>query len=377
MMGSLVKEDLAVNFDMIEDPRLDRTKKYPIEEIIFLALFAALLGIESWRGIELVGKERIDFLRKFLLFKEGVPTHQTIGRVFSILKPKSFESFFRNYTATLCGSNEGRHIAMDGKTMCGSYDKASGKKALHLLHAQAVDMGITLAQLEVGAKTNEITTVPEMIDALDVKGAMISADALNTQKEIASKIIDAEADYTLALKGNHKTLNEDVQLTFDTQLIPNENRQIETEKGHGRVTEWTYEVIDIDSKILPQASEWKGLKSVGRAKTTVCKEGRETSETRYYLLSYRDIKLFAKSARGHWAVESMHWILDVTYNEDACRKRKDNAPRNYSLIRKFALNIIKTVKGKLSVPLVHIKSAANPEYLTAMLVSAGFPLLAT
>jgi predicted transposase YbfD/YdcC len=377
MMGSLVKEDLAVSFDMIEDPRLDRTKKYPIEEIIFLALFAALLGIESWRGIELVGKERIDFLRKFLLFKEGIPTHQTIGRVFSILKPKSFESFFRNYTAALCGSNEGRHIALDGKTMCGSYDKASGKKALHLLHAQAVDMGITLAQLEVGVKTNEIATVPEMIDALDIKGAMISADALNTQKEIASKIVDAEADYTLALKGNHKTLNEDVQLTFDTQLIPNENRQIETEKGHGRVTEWTYEVIDIDSKILPQASEWKGLKSIGRAKTSVWKEGRETSETRYYLLSYRDIKLFAKSARGHWAVESMHWILDVTYNEDACRKRKDNAPRNYSLIRKFALNIIKTVKGKLSVPLVHIKSAANPEYLTATLVSAGFPLLAT
>ena len=377
MMGSLVKEDLAVSFDMIEDPRLDRTKKYPIEEIIFLALFAALLGIESWRGIELVGKERIDFLRKFLLFKEGIPTHQTIGRLFSILKPKSFESFFRNYTAALYGSNEGRHIALDGKTMCGSYDKASGKKALHLLHAQAVDMGITLAQLEVGVKTNEIATVPEMIDALDVKGAMISADALNTQKEIASKIVDAEADYTLALKGNHKTLNEDVQLTFDTQLIPNENRQIETEKGHGRVTEWTYEVIDIDSKILPQASEWKGLKSIGRAKTSVWKEGRETSETRYYLLSYRDVKLFAKSARGHWAVESMHWILDVTYNEDACRKRKDNAPRNYSLIRKFALNIIKTVKGKLSVPLVHIKSAANPEYLTATLVSAGFPLLAT
>jgi hypothetical protein len=147
MMGSLVKEDVAVSFDMIEDPRLDLTKKYPIEEIIFLALFAALLGIESWRGIELVGKERIDFLRKFLLFKEGVPTHQTIGRVFSILKPKSFESFFHNYTATLCGSNEGRHIAMDGKTMCGSYDKASGKKALHLLHAQAVDMGITLGSV--------------------------------------------------------------------------------------------------------------------------------------------------------------------------------------------------------------------------------------
>ena len=375
MMGSLVKEDLAVSFDGIEDPRLDRSKKYPLNEIIFLAIFGALLGIESWRGLELLGEERLLFLRKFFPYKEGIPSHQTIGRVFSILRPKSFEDFFMSYSAMLCGPNSGKQIAMDGKAVRGSYDKASGKQALHLLHAHAVDCGITLGQLEVGAKTNEITTVPQMIDALDVTGAMISVDALNTQREIAKKIIDAKADYTLALKGNHKNLNEEVKHIFDTQQPAAASHFVESDKGHGRVTERSYDVIEVHKYNLPQAPEWAGLQAVGRVQTTVWKNDKETSETRFYLLSYCDVNLFAKTARGHWAVESLHWTLDVTFSEDASRKRKDHAPRNYSLIRKFALNMIKAVKGKLSVPLIHIKSAANPEFLTSMLVKSGFQLL--
>ena len=376
MMGSLVKEDLAVNFDLIEDPRLDRHKKYPLSEIVFLALFAALQGIESWRGIELLGNERLEFLRKFFLFKNGIPSHQTIGRVFSIMRPKSFENLFAVWAATLSGSNDGKQIAIDGKTLRGSYDKATGKQALHLLHACAVDSGITLAQLEVGEKTNEITTVPEMIDALDISGAMVSVDALNTQKEIAAKIIAASADYTLALKGNHKNLNEEVTFLFNTRKHTGSGAgHLETvEKSHGRITSRVYDVFSVDEVNLPQTSEWKGLQAVGRVETTINKDNKTSSELRYYLLSYDSVELFAKSARGHWAVESMHWQLDVTYGEDASRKRKDHAPRNYSLIRKFALNTIKTIKGKLSVPLVHIKAAANPEYLTNILQSAGFPL---
>jgi len=374
MMGSLVKEDLAVCFDEIEDPRLDRSKKYPLNEIVFLAIFGALLGIESWRGLELLGEERLSFLRKFFPYKEGITSHQTIGRVFSILQPKSFEEFFMSYSALLCGSNSGKQIAIDGKTLRGSYDKASAKQALHLLHAHAVDCGITLGQLEVGTKTNEITTVPQMIDAIDVVGAMISVDALNTQKEIAKKIIDAKAGYTLALKGNHKNLNEDVKHIFDTQKPADTSHFVETDKGHGRITERCYDVIEVDKTNLHQAPDWTGLQAVGRVQTKVWKNEIETSETRFYLLSYCDISLFAKTARGHWAVESLHWSLDVTYSEDASRKRKDHAPRNYSLIRKFALNMIKTVKGKLSVPLAHIKAAANPEFLTTMLVKSGFQL---
>ena len=219
MMGSLVKECLAVSFDALEDPRMDRSKKYPLQEIVFLAIFAALQGIESWRGIELLGNERLDFLRRFYLFKEGTPSHQTIGRVFSILKPKSFEAFFMAWSAALSGPSAGKQIAIDGKTSRGSYDTASGKQAIHLLNACAVESGIVLGHLKVGAKTNEITAVPEMIDALDVAGAIISGDALITQKDIAAKIIDAKADYNLALKGNHKNLNEEVKYQFDTKKM--------------------------------------------------------------------------------------------------------------------------------------------------------------
>lgn len=375
MMGSLVKEDLAVRFDLLEDPRLDRRKKYPVCEIVFLGIFGALHGIESWRGLELLGNERIAFLKRFFEFAEGIPSHQTIARVFSILKPKSFEDFFKAWTSSLVGSNSGKQLAFDGKAVRGSYDRASAKEAIHLLNVCAVDCGITLAQMEVGAKTNEITVVPQMIDALDIEGAMVSVDALNTQKDIAKKIIEGKAQYTLALKGNHKNLNEEVGLLFDSSKISTRYHFEDTEKSHGRITSRIFDVIKVDALNLPQTPEWKGLSAVGRVQTTVLKGDKETNEIRLYLLSYTDVGLFAKSARGHWGVESMHWTLDVTFREDASRKRKDHAPRNYSLIRKFSLNILRTFKGKLSVPLAHIKAAANPEFLTKMLVGSGFKTL--
>ena len=380
MMGSLFKEDLTVIFDKIEDPRIERSKKYSISEIIFASIFAAILGIESWRGTALVANERIEFLRIFFPFKNGIPSHQTIGRVFSILKPKSFEQFFIAWSAQLYGSNDGKQIAFDGKSLKGSFDKSKKQNMLHILNACAVDNGITLAQLEVDTKTNEITVVPDIIDALDIKGAMISVDALNTQKNIAEKIITAGADYTLALKGNHKNLNEEVEFLFDTNKIdftPIKDQHFEEcEKEHGRITTRIYDVISITSENLEASSEWKGLNSVGRVKTTTLKNEKESSETRYYLLSYNGVKKFAKAARGHWGIENkLHWSLDVVYGEDKSRKRTDYAPRNYSLVRKFALNICRTFKEKLSVPLFHIKNASNPEFLQSIFVKAGFKLL--
>ena len=356
MMGSLVKEDLAVRFDAIEDPRIERGKKFPIEEILFLAIFGALLGVESWRGLSLLGNERLDFLRSFFPYNHGIPSHQTLGRVFSILKPQSFEKFFMAWSANLNGSNRGRQIAFDGKALRGSFDAASAKKALHILNARSIDNGITLAQLEVDVKTNEITVLPEMLAALDIAGAMVSVDALNTQKNIAEKIIDAKAGYTLALKGNHKNLNDEAKYLFDTQKIDTsveaDLHYEETDKGHGRITERKYDVIIVDSTNLPQTTEWKGLQAIGRVETNSLRNGKETFERRYYLLSYCSAQAFSAAARGHWGVENLlHWTLDVTFREDASRKRKDNAPRNYSLIRKLALNVLRQSKGKLSIPL--------------------------
>ena len=277
----------------------------------------------------------------------------------------------------MLGSEAKKHIAMDGKTLRGSADKSSGKSAFHLLHAYAVNHGITIAQMEVDSKTNEITTVPEMIDSLDVEGAIISVDALNTQKEIAEKIIDAGADYTLALKGNHKTLNEDVEQIFEVADAASKNSAHffeETGKSHGRVVTRTYDVTPLEKNTveLDQQKDWKGLKAIGRVQNIVWKNDKETRETRYYLLSYTDANVFAKTARGHWAIEAMHWSLDVTFSEDRSQKRKDHAPRNYSLIRKFALNIIQKFKGKMSGPNAKLKALCDATFLETMLVGSGF-----
>jgi len=367
------KEELQVLFNSIEDPRIDRHKDYPIGEIVFLALYGSLAGFDSWRAIEIMGNERLNFLRRFFEYKNGIPSHQTIGRVFSLLRPEVFESFFLEWNLLLYGSCEGKQIALDGKTLRRSHDKSKNQEALHLLNVCAVDDGILLTQKNVGAKTNEITVVPEVLKSLDIKNAMISVDALNTQKDIAAQIVDAQADYTLALKGNHKHLNTAAEKLF----VPTQERlTIEKfEKEHGRLTVRKYDILDVDKYNLPQSIDWKGLLAIGRVQTTTTTAKSETSDSRYYLLSYNDLDRFAKSARNHWVIESFHWILDVTFNEDASRKRKDHAPRNYSLIRKFAINILKGFKGKLSINLTRGKAALNPVFLESILVQSGFKLL--
>lgn len=371
-MSQWSKDDLLVLFNEIEDPRIERKKLYPLNEVLFLTLYSALVNAESWRSIELTGNERIDFLRNFFEYKNGIPSHQTIGRIFSLLKPAVFEAFLLKWNLLLYGPTEGKQIALDGKTLRGSYDKSKDQEALHLLNVCAVDSGILLTQKEVGAKTNEITIVPEVLKSLDIKNAMISVDALNTQKDIAELIIKSKADYTLALKGNHKNLNQSVEKLFLNKCDQNHKECIE--KDHGRISTRCYDIISVNKLNLPQSVDWKGLQSVGRVQIKTDKNDKVTNETRYYLLSYNDLDLFAKSSRKHWVVESFHWILDVTFSEDASRKRKDHAPRNFSLIRKFAINILKTVKGKLSIPNTRLKSAMNPEFLQSSLVQSGFKL---
>ncbi|MBF0301231.1 MAG: ISAs1 family transposase, partial [Oligoflexia bacterium] len=250
---------------------------------------------------------------------------------------------------------EGKQIAIDGKTVRGSVDESKNQSALHLLNACAVDDGILLAQMKVDGKTNEITVVPEMLDSLDIKGAMISVDALNTQKN-ATKIIDGKANYTLALKGNHPSLNEAAEQLFQNNQLEIPKLEL-VEKEHGRHTTRTYDQINVDKYNLPQVIDWKGLIAIGRVQTLCLQSKKQETEVRYYLLSYNDLNLFAKSARNHWGVESSHWILDVTFSEDRSRVRKDHAPQNFSLIRKFAINILKSFKGKLSISLTRIKLA--------------------
>ncbi len=375
--GALIQEDLSEVFSGIEDPRIDRNKKYPLGEIIFLVLVGAIAGVESWRGLELVGNEKLVFLRKYLPYAHGICSHQTISRVFSLLSPKIFEAVVINIFSQIFPGSENDIIALDGKTLRGSGNKAKGIPALHLLNAWSVRNGISLAQLEVDSKTNEITAVPELIDMLDVRGATVTVDALNCQKEIAEKIVTAGADYVLALKGNHQHLHEAVISKFEEEL-PAEAKgtffQI-TEKGHGRVETRTYYSEEAGTWI-PNLADWKNLKSIGIAMSDVHRQGTESSQIRFFLCSFApDAERLAEAVRGHWGVENgLHWVLDVVFKEDASHKRTDHAPRNFSLIRKMALNFLKLDKTKgRTGPMKRIKAAMNDDYLAQILQPmAGF-----
>ena len=358
---------VSAAFDSITDPRVDRTKDYPVGEIMFVILCAVLCGVESWRGVEDFGEDRVEWLRKYLPFKNGIPSHQTHGRVMSLLRPSCVNKAFVQFMASLFDRPENEIISLDGKTLRHSFDKASGQKPLHILNAWAVNAGVSLGQIKVDSKTNEITAVPEILDLLDLKSGIIVTDALNTQKSIAAKIVSKGAGYALPVKGNHKQLEEDIALAFDTQAVSPGNIFVATEKGHGRIETRTYSVISANS--LEQKLEWKGLEFLGKVVNETHRDGKFTQETRLFLLTFGEVTRFAEVVRGHWGIEnSLHWVLDVTFGEDACRVRKDNAPENFSTVRKLALNLLRqTSAGKLSIPRKQARAARVPEFLEQIL----------
>lgn len=375
MITEEIPESLDVLFNGLEDPRLDRNKLYSLSEILFLTLVAVVCGVDSWRGVELLGNNRLEFLRQYFSYKNGIPSHQTIGRVFSLIKPKAFEICFINFMKYMCNLSGEEIIALDGKTLRRSHDRANGIPALHMVNAWAVNNGVSLGQLKVDDKSNEITAVPELLDLLDVKGSIVTADALNCQKEIAEKVKKNKGDYVLAVKGNQGTLHEEIAYEFKVALEEKQLNPYETvEKGHGRVETRRYSCLQV-GEWLGRRNEWEGLQSVGMVETEVYRGENLTTEKRYFILSIPpDVQKFARACRGHWGIEnSLHWVLDVTFGEDASRIRKDHAPRNFAIIRKLALNIIKTDKeSKISLRLRKAQAMMTPEYLKKLLRQAGF-----
>jgi len=288
----------------------------------------------------------------------------------SLLKPATVTKAFVSFMTALLPNSDMEIISLDGKTLRRSFDKAAGQKAIHILNAWAVDSGMSLAQMKVDSKTNEITAVPELLDLIDIKSATIVTDALNTQKSIAATIISKEADYALPVKDNHKNLSKEIQNAFDTRIVNIADSELyfETlEKGHGRIETRKYSIIS--AEFLSQKSEWQGLKFIGKVVNETFRDGKDTRETRYFLLSFSGVKRFAKVVRGHWGIENkLHWVLDVTFREDDCRVRKDHAPENFSTIRKLALNILRGDKStNLSIPRKQARASRNPEYLKKIL----------
>lgn len=339
-------ETLKDKIQYITEPR--RTThgniRHKLEDIIIIGLCTIICGGEDFNDMEEFGKEREEFLSSFLELPNGIPDSDTFRRLFEKLDPTELSNVLTDW---LEAEFAGRCVvAVDGKTIRGSANERH--KAYHVVSAFIAENQITLREITVEEKSNEITAVPELLELLEIEDAIVTADAMSCQKEIVQKIHDGGADYCIALKGNQPALLKDTEEYFDAYADEMPKRET-VEKGHGRIEKREYRLLT-DIGWLEKGEEWAGIKGLGMAKQTVCK-GEETTEyTRYFITSLTDIDEFAYAVRKHWSIENqLHWCLDVIFREDAARERKDNSPRNMNVLRKTALSLLnKAKKGRIS-----------------------------
>ena len=334
------------SFSSLTDPRIDRTKIYPLESIIFLTIAAVVAGAETFVDIEEFGILKLDWLKKYVSCPDDrIPSHDTIGDFYSRIDSQEFENCFVDWISQVCGISNGELISIDGKRLRGSYDRYDNKAAIHMVSAWASSNEVVLGQVKVNEKSNEITAIPVLLDVLEIKGAIVSIDAMGCQTKIAEKIIEEKADYILALKGNQGALKEQVESYFNAAPIYSEDEY--TIKDHGRIESRKCSVIT-DLELIEETQHWKGIKAVVRieSKRTQVLTSKKTTENRYYITSLdKNANELNQLIRGHWGIENkLHWVLDVVFNEDLSRVRKNNAPENFSIIRRIALNLIKLDK---------------------------------
>lgn len=355
-------------FSHIEDPRIERTKQHLLIDIICLAVLAVIAGAEGWEDIEEFGRQRQDWLKQFLRLPGGIPSHDTISRVFRLLKPAAFQQGFMRWIASMVGGEEIKHIAIDGKTLRRSHDRHTMKSALHAVCAWSVENHLVLGQQSVQQKSNEITAIPELLQLLELRGAIVTIDAMGCQKDIAAQIVEAGGDYVLAVKDNQPTLHAAIHEHF---LQRHEaggagcRRHSQCEKGHGRHEERHYYQAPLPESMRELSRDWARFTSVGQVISFTTRDGQETTEVRYYLSSLKPgVKQFAAAVRGHWGIEnSLHWVLDVTFDEDRSRIRKDHGPENFALLRRFALSLIKQDTSPGSVRRKRKRAAWNNQEL--------------
>jgi predicted transposase YbfD/YdcC len=362
----MVQTTLHQSFRYLRDPRVERCKRHNLLDIIILSILAVLSGAESYHSIELFGKENLAFLKQFLELKNGIPSHDTINRVFQSLNPSQFERCFISWAQGLKddGTIE-RVIAIDGKSARGSKDNFHHRSPLHSLHAWSVEEGICLGQLACGEKSNEITAIPQILDLLEIKGSIITIDAMGTQRAIAEKIIENGGDYILAVKGNQGSLAEEIHTTctrnrplFDSCVV---------EKGHGRIETRRCEVFE-KGLIVDFENRWKNLTTVIKITSTRELPGKTETQERFYISSLKADSDFNRLIRAHWGVENgLHWVLDMTFREDEQRKRANHAAKNFSIIRKIALNLLKKEPGKESLRTKRLRAAWNKDFLIEIL----------
>lgn len=359
-------------FSEIPDPRMERTKQHGLVDIICLSVLAVIAGAEGWEDIEAFGRDKHTWLKKYLRLPNGIPSHDTISRVFRLLKPAEFEAAFLAWIKSLHEELGTRLIAVDGKTLRGSHDRQTMKSALHMVSAWSVENHVVLGQQIVDGKTNEITAIPKLLEMLELNGAIVSIDAMGCQKEIARTIIAGGGNYVLAVKDNQPSLHAAIDQHFEQVAQSTEDGATKScrvhmtcEQSRDRYEERHYFVSPLPEHLSHLKREWPGLSGIGEVVSITRRNGSETLETRHYILSGPvKVKQFAACVREHWGIEnSLHWVLDMSFNEDRSRIRKDNGPGNFSLLRRFALSLIKQDTSPESVKRKRKRAAWNNEAL--------------
>ena len=364
--------------EYIEDNRQQTKVRHKLKDIIVIVLFATLANVDDWVEMEYFAHYHEEYLKKYIELKNGIPSHDTLCRVFGLLSPEVLQQLYQKWQELL-NKNEGetlrKLICVDGKTM--RSNKRKGGKPNHIITAWSREDGFSLGQKVVNTKSNEITAIPELLEKIRIKGQVVTIDAMGTQTVIAEKIRSKRGDYVLALKENQKNLYEDVRLFLNEEsekkkLRENGKYKKTVEKAHGQIEIREYYQTE-EIRWLAQKKEWKGLKSIGMEEKTIQKDGIERKEYRYYISSLKeDVELFSRAVRGHWSVESMHWHLDVTFKEDANTTLDKQAAENLNIIRKWCLSILKMVeifRPNLSMKKKRFVISMNPaEFIEQVLI---------
>lgn len=339
-------QQFATHFENLTDPRIERTRRHVLQDILLIALCAMIANSNTWVDIARYGNTKLDFLRRFLELPNGIPSHDTFGRVFARIDPAALVLCLQNWLADLRAKLGGDHVAIDGKTLRGSHDGTTRPHALHLISAWAGEARLFLGQLAVAEKSNEITAIPQLLELLDIEGDTVTIDAMGCQREIAKTIAAKGGDYVLAVKDNQPTLHEAVCAAFirfadEDYTEPSLRRYKTVDRDHGRVETREYFIADVPAG-LPGAADWVGLQSIGMVLRTREEGGHVSEEAAYYIGSVpAKVKHFARVVRGHWGIETtLHWSLDVTFAEDQSRVRKDRGPENLGMLRRLVVSIL-------------------------------------
>jgi predicted transposase YbfD/YdcC len=368
---------LAINkyFRKLKDPRIERRKKHLLIDIITITICAVICNCNDWQQIATFARCRQDWLAKILRLPNGIPSHDTFERVFDRLDPMVFQACFRDWMHALHAALGLSPIAIDGKTLRGS--GVDGLKALHLVSAWATANCLSLGQIAVEEKSNEITAIPKLLELLDVQGALVTIDAMGCQKEIATKVIKGGGDYVLTVKDNQPSLFSDIQTCF-TQAIEKgfvgvkHDSYTTEESGHGRKETRHYQIIT-DPEGMPSGVDWSALKVIGMCYSETERDGKIGSEVRYFIGSRKArARVYGNALRGHWGIENkLHWQLDVGFDEDANRVSKRHGAENLALVRRLALSLLLQHSGKASIACKRIEAALNPEFLKEVLLGDG------